>query len=172
MIRSFLATLACVSVSGTAAAQPTCIPQREAEALFLTAAPQLIQTTATTCAPRLPVGAILRSGLASLTAKYAQAGDSSWPLAKEALKKLTGPDASSMIDSDYAKPMLLSLIAPMLAKEIKAADCPNIDRILTIMNPLPARNTASLVVAILEMTQKTKKRSDFTLCSTAPAARP
>lgn len=165
---------AALTVSSTAQATTNCIPQQEAEALFLALAPGVIGTTATICAANLPPSALLRSRVGQLTAKYAPEGEAAWPRAKAALKRITGPDAEPMLESDLARPMLISLVAPMLTKEVKASDCPNIDRILTLMDPLSARNTAALVVTILELSQRDKPARPgraFTICPIEAAKR-
>ncbi len=169
-IRSFVTALAIVATSSAQAQAPACVSQSEAEALFLALAPALIGSVAATCATVLPPNALLRRSVGPLTAKYAAESDVAWPAAKDGLRKLVGPDASAMVDSELAKPMVTAMIAPMLAKEVTAKDCPNIDRILTLIDPLPARNTAGLVVAIMEMAGKDKPRgkSSFAICPLAP----
>lgn len=169
-IRSIAAALALAASAsaGAARAADGCIPQREAEALVLNLAPMLVATTAAVCASSLPPGALLRRQVSSLTAKYVGEGEAAWPLAKEAIKRITGPEASGMLESELARPMVAALVAPLLTREIKASDCPNIDRILTLIDPLPARNTAALVVTIVELAQRDRPprsgRSAFTIC--------
>lgn len=172
-IRPLITAAALLAASTTQAQAPACIPQREAEALFLALAPAMIGSVAATCAAALPPGALLRRPAGQLTAKYAGPADAAWPTAREGLRKLLGPDAAPMMDSEMAKPMITAMIAPLLAKEVKAKDCPHIDRILTLIDPLPARNTAGLLVAILDISGKAKgggqKPGPFILC---PAPRP
>lgn len=172
IVRSFLATAAMVAAASAQAQAQQCVPQREAEALFLALAPAMIGSVAATCATALPPTALLRRSVGPLTAKYAAEGDAAWPLAKEGLRKLIGPESAAMVDSELARPMVTAMIAPMLAKEVTARDCPNIDRILTLIDPLPAKNTAGLVVAIIEMSGKGKPggKSPLTICPLA--ARP
>jgi hypothetical protein len=169
IVRPLLAAAALLTATTAQAQSSACIPQPEAEALFLALAPTLIETVATTCAPVLPANALLRRPTAQLTAKYAAESDAAWPRAKEGLRKLAGPDAGPLIDSELARPMVMSIVAPMLAKDLKTKDCPNIDRILTLIDPLPARNTAALAVALMDMSGSAKPRPgrkvDFALCA-------
>ena len=177
IIRSLVTAAALVAASSAQAQTqpPACIQPREAEALFLALAPAMIGSVAATCATVLPPGALLRRSVGPLTAKYAAESDAAWPAAKEGLRKLVGPDAAQMVDSELAKPMVTAMIAPMLAKEVKAKDCPHIDRVLTLIDPLPAKNTAALVVAILDMTGKAKgggkDGNPFVLCPAAVSRR-
>lgn len=171
-LRSILAATALLTASTASAQAPACIPQPEAEALFLALAPAMIGSVAATCAPVLPANAILRRSSAALTAKYAAESEVAWPRAKEGLRKLLGPDGGQMVDSELARPMVTAMVAPMLAKEVKAKDCPNIDRVLTLIDPLPARNTAALIVAILDMSGQARakpgRKAGLSLCPAAP----
>ncbi len=164
-----LCTFSVTAAQAQNAAKP-CISAPQAEALILTLAPQLLAATAATCTPHLSTSAYLRRPVTRLTAKYSAEEGGSWPLAKEALKKLTGPDVAPMLDSELARPMIGSLAAPIMTKEIKPADCPAIDRVLSLVDPLPARNTAALIVTIIEISGRSKKlKSSLTVCPpTAP----
>lgn len=167
IIRSFIAATALVAATSAHAQTTACVPQREAEALFLALAPAMIGSVAATCATTLPPGALLRRSVGPLTAKYAAESEAAWPAAREGLRKLVGPDGAQMVDSELARPMVTAMIAPLLAKEVKAKDCPNIDRILTLIDPLPAKNTAALIVALLDISGKGKEargRNPFILC--------
>ncbi len=173
-LRKYLASpLLCAGALAATAVQAQqakqCVPAAEAEALVLNIAPQLLTTVATNCAATLPASAYLRRPNAQLTAKYASESDSSWPLAKEALKKISGPDSAQIWESELSRPMVASIVGPMLAKEIKPADCPAIDRVLTLADPLPARNTAALIVLVLELADGGKpSKGAFAVCPTLP----
>ncbi|MFD1787288.1 hypothetical protein ACFSC3_06865 [Sphingomonas floccifaciens] len=168
IFRPLLAATALLSATTAQAQTTACIPQPDAEALFLALAPAMIGSVAATCAPVLPANALLRRSVASLTAKYSAESDAAWPRAKEGLRKLLGPQGGQMVDSELARPMVTSMVAPLLAKEVKAKDCPNIDRVLTLIDPLPAKNTAALVVTLLDMSgaarPKSGRKADLVLC--------
>ncbi|URW76621.1 hypothetical protein M9980_05260 [Sphingomonas donggukensis] len=159
-------TLIAGTLAATAAQAAQCVPQREAEALVLNLGSTLVGSTAATCSPTLPANAYLRRSVAPLTAKFAATSDAAWPLAREALRKIAGPDVSPMLDSELARPMVTAMVAPMLAQQINAQDCPAIDRVLALLDPLPARNTAALIVTIVEIAGRNRKaaRPPFTLC--------
>jgi hypothetical protein len=174
------ALLAATATFGLAAAPPAdaalpCIAPTQAESLFLALAPGLVGTVAATCASSLPPTALLRTRVSQLTAKYTAESDRAWGAARESLKQLAGPDAAQLLDSDLARPMVMSLVAPLLAKEIKPAACPDIDRILTLIDPLPARNTAGLIVAIVELSQRDKVAREgsmaLSICRPGPVRR-
>jgi len=173
ILRTALAAIALTTASAANAQAPACVSQPEAEALFLALAPAMIGSVAATCAPVLPAGALLRRSVGALTAKYTPESEAAWPRAREGLRKILGPQGGQIVDSELARPMVTAMVAPMLAKEVKAKDCPNIDRVLTLIDPLPARNTAGLVVALLDMSgagrAKGRQAAGLSLC---PAGRP
>ena len=148
-----------------------CVPLEKAEAVVTTMAPELLRATAGVCAPNLPDGAYLRRPIERLTEKYVGAGDAAWPAARAALAGLLPRDARTILDSELARPLLAGLVAPLLTKQIKPRDCADIDRLLALLDPLPARNTAALIVTIVELSRRGRAPSDkapFTICPPKP----
>ncbi|NIJ24875.1 hypothetical protein [Sphingomonas japonica] len=154
------AIAACIAAPIAEAQTGQCVTQREAEALFLYVAPDLIRTTTALCGPRLPANAFLRTGNARLTAKYRAESSAAWPGAKAALLKIVGPDAGQMLDSQFAGTMVSTIVAPLVSGAIKPADCPVVDRILAQMDPLPARNTAALLVTFAQLADRERRAGD------------
>ncbi|MFV0622561.1 hypothetical protein ACBY01_00935 [Sphingomonas sp. ac-8] len=153
MTRSFFATAlaALLATGGTAQAQTAaCVTRTEAEALVLFVAPDLIRQTGQRCAAALPATAMLRQPSGALLAKYEAESERAWPQARKALLKIAGPDAAQMLDSAFAKPMIGTLVAPLVTGNLQAKDCPTVERALTLVQPLPARNTAALLVLIAQ----------------------
>ncbi|SOB87866.1 hypothetical protein SAMN06297144_3004 [Sphingomonas guangdongensis] len=155
MVRGALPiVLLALGLAPAASAQTaSCLPVREAEALVLNLGPTLIDATVTTCTPALPAGAYLRRSGATLSARFARQNDASWPLAKEALRKIVGPSGASLLDSEIARSVVPAMVAPLVTQEIKAKDCPVIDRLLGQLDPLPAANTAALLVTVMQLAQ-------------------
>lgn len=149
----------------TAQAAQQCLPPREAEALILALAPSLIQQVSTTCAANLPGNAYLRRSSGTLSAKFAGEADAAWPLAREAVKKVVGDDVRELLDTELARPLVTSMVGPMVVKDLKPADCPRVDRVMGLLDPLPAKNTAALLVAILEMAGKDKPGKAPLICT-------
>ncbi|MBB3910665.1 hypothetical protein [Sphingomonas desiccabilis] len=144
----FLATLAALLATGSTAQAQTaaCVTRTEAEALVLFVAPDLIRQTGQRCATVLPASALLRQSSGTLIAKYEAEAERAWPEARKALLKIAGPDVSQMLDSAFAKPMVGTLVAPLVTGNLQAKDCATVERALTLVQPLPARNTAALLV--------------------------
>jgi hypothetical protein len=67
--------------------------------------------------------------------------------------------------------MMGPMIASAIAQDIKPADCPTIDRAISLMAPLPPANTAGLIVLFAATAgSKDKKDSPLTICPAAAVA--
>ncbi len=130
-------------------AQRACVTEAEAEAFALVAMPQIIRETGRVCAGRLPTGSLVRREAGPFLAKYDAAADGAWPGARAALGKLSLGIADMLLGSDFARPVIVSLIVPQLVGRIAPEDCGTIDQLVTQLEPLPPRNVASLVVTSL-----------------------
>jgi hypothetical protein len=137
-------------------AQKPCVPPAEAEALFLLIAPELLRTAGQTCAAELPANALLRDPNSALIRKYQGESEGAWPLAREAMIKISGPEARAAMETAEARPLVVSMMSAMLAGKINPADCQSIDRVLGYLEPLPARNLSGLLITIVELTQRGK----------------
>jgi hypothetical protein len=162
-----------LALAATAAQGATpCLSEPEAEGLVITLLPDMLDAVGTTCAPSLPSSATLRAGLVPMVARYRAEGLAAQPQASTAFAKLIGNDMQGL-DPELMRPMITALIAPMLAKEIKPADCPKVERIVTLLGPLPARNLAGITVLLFTLgTQGKRDKPPFTICPVATLPRP
>ncbi len=147
-------------VASPAAAQQRCITTPEAEAMALVALPDLLRQTGTVCTGRLPAASLLRNPQSRLIARYEVEAARAWPVARNAIVKLSDPAVDAMLDSDFARPLLTSLLVPMLVGRIAPADCGTIDRLVALLEPLPPRNTAGIVVATLHYLKAKKAKGE------------
>ena len=170
--RAVLALLATPALAQAPVAQTRCLNAPEAEAVFLAIAPAAIRVAGATCAGALPPGALLRQPGGAFLDKLQVASDRAWPAATAAAGRFVGPDIAPLLQSDVMRPMLGTLIAPLIVADLKPVDCPKVDRILTLLAPLPVQNIAALGVTILQLTQEDArrrgKRSRLPLCPPAP----
>lgn len=159
----------------TAQAATPCITQPEAEALAITFLPDLIDAVGTSCAASLPPQAFLRTGLAPMVSRYRAEAPAVLPQAKSGFSKLIG-DTPQGIDPDLMRPMITAMLGPMLAKEIKPADCAKVDRMVGLLAPLPPANTAGIIVMLFTLGTESKKSSPpFRICpagASSSGARP
>lgn len=158
-MRAFAAIfMASALTASPAAAQTRCITAPEAEAMAQVALPDIIRQTGVVCAARLPATSLVRQTRGAFIAKYDAAANRAWPTARGAIVKLSDPMVDSLLGSDFARPLLTSLIGPLLVGRIAVEDCPVIDRLVTQLAPLPASNTASIIVTTVQYLQAEKAR--------------
>lgn len=155
-------------------AQTRCITTPEAEAMTLVALPDIIQQTGIVCASRLPAASLLRRTDSDFLAKYRDAADRAWPNARAAIVKLSDPMIDSLLQSEFARPLLTAALGPVLVGRINPADCGTIDRFVTQLAPLPPVNTAGVIVTTLRYFKAEKAKGkaitvpDLPLCAEGP----
>ena len=153
--RGVKALLLVLAIAGPVPPRP-CLNTAEAEALVAVALPEVLRQTGVRCAARLPAASLLRQANGAWLRRYDQAADGAWPAARLAIVKLSDPAMSALLDSRYARPLLASLAAPMIVARIGTEDCATIDRMATLLAPLPPHNLAGLVVAGLDRARLAK----------------
>lgn len=146
---------AAVATSPAAAAAP-CLSTDEAEALVLAVAPDLIRQTGVQCATELPPNALLRRPSSSFLSRFQAEADSAWPRARTALAKLAGPDVQPLLESGFARTLLGSLVAPLL--QVQTGDCGAVNRLVTLLEPLPPRNAAAVVVTVVQLSEADRQK--------------
>lgn len=157
-ISRWLAAAAMLAMPTSALAQTPCLTTAEAEAITLVALPDIILETGRVCTT-LPATSLVRRTSGPLLARYQAEADRAWPNARGAIAKLSDSRMSMLLlQSDYARPLITSLIAPLIVGRVQQADCGTIDRMVTLLEPLPPRNTAGLVVAGVQHLQAEKAR--------------
>lgn len=152
--------------AGTAEAQPRpCLSTADAEAITLVALPAILRDAGRVCAA-LPSSSLLRRMDGRFIARYDAEADRAWPAARVAIAKLSDPAVELLLLSDYSRTMLTSIFAPQITGGIDPADCPALDRMVTLIEPLPPRNTAGLVVSTLQFmrAKKVKGTPNLPLC--------
>jgi hypothetical protein len=170
-MRALLAAVALLAAP--ADAQTRCITTAEAEAMTLVALPDMIQQTGIVCATRLPATSLMRRTDSEFLARYRSAADRAWASARAAIVKLSDPMIDSLLQSDFARPLLTAALAPVLVGRINPADCATIDRFVTQLAPLPPQNTAGVIVTTLRYFKAEKAKGkainvpDLPLCPEA-----
>ncbi|GAA0663187.1 hypothetical protein FHT00_001285 [Sphingomonas insulae] len=168
-MRALLAAVALLT--SPAQAQTRCITTPEAEAMTLVALPDIIQQTGIICATRLPASSLLRRNDSGFLAKYQDAADRAWPNARAAIVKLSDPMIDTLLQSEFARPLLTAALAPVLVGRINPADCGTIDQFVTQLAPLPPVNTAGVIVTTLRYFKAEKAKGkaiavpDLPLCT-------
>lgn len=146
------AALAGLSANAAQAATP-CVTTPEATSIALVAMPEAIRQVGRVCASQLPAASLLRQTNGGFLSRYQAEADRAWPAARAALSRVAGPDIAPLLQSDFTRPMLVSLLAPALTDFVQPKDCADLDRIVTLAQPLPPQNAAGLIVATLKLTR-------------------
>ena len=158
-----LAAMLLAAIPTTALAQTPCLSRTEAEAITLVAFPDIIRETGRVCTA-LPASSLVRRNSGAFIARYEAEADRAWPAARDAIAKLSDPQiALLLLQSDYARPLITPLMALQVVGRIQPTDCPTIDRIVTLLEPLPPRNTAGIVVASVQHLKAEKARGNAAL---------
>jgi hypothetical protein len=145
------------SAASAQSARP-CLTGSEAEALFQVMLPDVIREMGRVCSA-LPANAFLRQPGASFMARINAGVDPAMSAAQAGIRKLLGPDAGFIAESQFAIPAVRAIIAPAIAQAVKPADCGGLDRIVTNLAPLPPRNLAAVFAALLQLSQNDEKRA-------------
>ncbi len=157
-------------VATPVAAAPTCLTPLEAESIVLVAMPEIIRETGTICIDRLPPASLVRQTRGPFIDRFDAAATRAWPDAQAAIVKLSDPMVQTLLQSEYARPLLVTLLVPQLVGRINTGDCAMIDRFVTELAPLPPRNAARVVVTALQYLKSEKARGkpidvpDLPLC--------
>ncbi|HEX8484995.1 hypothetical protein [Sphingomonas sp.] len=168
-MKRLAALLAIVATPATA--QTRCVTDVEAQAFASVAMPEIIRQTGRVCATALPATSLVRRATGPFLAKYDAEANRAWPVARTAIVKLSDPAMEMLVQSEFARPLITSLLVPQLVGRIAVGDCPTIDRLIALLEPLPPRNTAGIVVATLKYlkAEKAKGRTvdvpDLPLCA-------
>lgn len=145
----------------TARAQATCLTPREFTALSTYALPSVIAGTGKACATTLPATAFLRRSGADLAQRYSATRGSAWPEAKAAFLKMTGardPDAARLfatMPDETLQQIADAAVSGIVTGQIKPDSCGTIDRVLTLVAPLPAESTAELIALASGLASRT-----------------
>jgi hypothetical protein len=172
MRRIALAIAMFASTAAQAQTAKPCVTAAEGEGFALYMMPDVVRSASQSCKPHLPRTALLANP-APLIVKFQAESDAAWPAARAAFAKIAGDEVAPFLDGDMARPMLSAMMGPMVAAEIKPKDCPAINRMVELLQPLPARNTAALFVTIMQLATVKDGKPDakLPLCPFQPAAR-
>lgn len=151
LTRCLAAALALAPLAAQAA-EPACLTSREFTALSSYALPSIIAGTSERCATVLPADAWLRHNGGELAARYAKGKPAAWPAAKAAFLKVGGNSGSADTDNMLKslpdatlQTMFDALVSGMVVQHLPAQRCGAVDRLVSLLAPLPSENTAELI---------------------------
>lgn len=173
------AALALLASAGASTAQTMsltlpCVRPADAEPLVQALIPELVVDIGRICASTLPATALVRQTDSAFLTRYRGEADIAWSRAQAGLRKiLGGSDVERLLGSSMARPLLATLVTPALTRGVQPSDCPAIDRIVTLLEPLPPRSAAPLFVSVLQLVdaRRTTRPERPTLRICQPGAR-
>jgi hypothetical protein len=169
LLRS-LSLLTCISLPTIACAQaaPPCLTADEAQGLMTYALPSVVLSLRKQCFTSLPATAPLIQAGPLMAARYQPDADAAWPIAQTAIDKLSGMKLAAIMGPTAGKGLVDLVVADGLTNQIKPDDCPLIDRMIDTVQPLPAKNMAALVTAMMELLgHKQAKPGPIKICPTS-----
>lgn len=166
------AIIALLSATSVQAAEPKqCIPAETAESLITYILPGALGAVRTKCSTSLPASAALLEVDSVRMQRYEADSQRAWPKASTAIGLMVGQDLPENLGTDAMRPFVDAMIPAMLAQEIQAKDCPTIDKVYSLLEPMPTANLASLTVMLAQLGSNGKQESrkdPFNICK-APA---
>ncbi len=149
-----------------------CLSGEEAEGLVTYALPAAVRAISIHCAKTLPATApLVQSGIVT-AARYQVDADKAWPVASAAFDKLSGLPVAKMMGENVLKPLIEKTVSAGVIRNLQPKDCMTADRLINILQPLPTRNMAMLITALIETgNPSTRAKLPIALCA-APLATP
>lgn len=165
------ALMALSAVPSLAQAQAgACMTRAEANALFIVALPDVIEGTRDKCAATLPASSFLTSQGLALVSRYRQSSSGNLGPARAAFLKMAGEGKNeeakilAAMPEDALRGLLGTAFAVVVANDVKVKECPNIDRFVAALSPLPPSNVAEIVTGLIAIAGSGKD-DPFRLCA-------
>lgn len=148
-----VAAIAMVTTATAAAAQDSCVSEREISSMMIYAVPEVIGAAQTKCSTRLSKTGFMATKSDAMKADYAALQDEMWPNAKRALLKFGASrdkdkSMTQMIEGlpdEAMRPFVDAIVLQMIAKEVKPEHCRNIERGFSLVSKLSPRDTGALI---------------------------
>lgn len=155
-----------------AAQEAPCLTPAEFSALSSYALPSLITGVAARCTTTLPANAYLTRSGAQLSQRYAARKQAAWPGARAAFLKVSGGNAEvsqlfTAMPDEALQPMVDGLISGMIGQKLPTERCGSIDRLASLLAPLPPENTVELIALAVGLGSKSGKGrvGQFSICA-------
>ena len=153
-----------------AAETAQCIPAETAASLITYALPGALGALRTKCTASLPATAPLLQVNSAQMKKYVAASNNAWPKAKPAIRSMVGRDFPANMEMDAFRPFIDAMVPAMLVEEVKTKDCPTINKVYGLLEPMPPENLALLTVMLAQLDRgkdKQSKKGPFNICQGA-----
>lgn len=166
-IRLVIAALTAAMMTHSFAAIPAvasaslCFSDKEMEDLLIVMAPVALRSLQSQCGAELPISALLRQSPSPLLQSLDIESEKAWPNVMPALFRIMGRDVSPAEKAAFEK-MPREVFAAMMASKldirVNTKDCRSADAMLSLLQPLPPRNVAGVVIEIMHMKHREEKQ--------------
>jgi hypothetical protein len=127
-----------------AAAEKPCITDAEMHAGITYILPSLIEGLQTKCTPMLPASSYLKSQGPALLSRYKTMTQPNSPALSSLIGKMGMPaNMPAVANKAFAEVIAATVVAKMQS-DIKPEICPDVDKALALLDPLPAANLVGL----------------------------
>ncbi len=146
------------------AAPAKCLSVPQGEALVTYLLPKAVDASRAKCSASLPATAPLMIENTKRLAQYRAASENAWPQARKAVSLLAGDTLPAEMDDALLRPIADAMFSQMIGDGIKPKDCILIDKIYADLEPMPARNLASLAITIVQASSKDDGKPGIAIC--------
>lgn len=131
--------------------------EQEVAALARAAMPSALLSLQDKCRPALPANAYIFASGSNLYSRLQAASRGAWPQARGAIVRMASRDNPQFgnilaaLPPESLQPFVDEMVAGIVTTRMETARCDQIDRVLELLDPLPAENLAKLIgIAVLE----------------------
>jgi len=173
-----IAALSLVSAQA-AAAQQACIPATDLADTVTYAVPLAYDATRSACDAQFKASGFMKNDGVSFVDRFRARQDTAWPAARRVLTLFAtsmsngedAPDpamseAIANMPDDALRPFVDALATQKLSEEIKPDTCGKIERVMSLLSPLPVENVSGLATLIVELAGVEKP----SICASKPVA--
>ncbi|MEP3224543.1 MAG: hypothetical protein ABJO01_01100 [Parasphingorhabdus sp.] len=147
-----------------------CISPETAQSFITYVLPGALDAVRKQCANNLPADAAILQLDSPQLEKYQTDSEKAWPKASVAIRSMIGDRLPAEMDMDAFRPFVDAMVPAFLSQEIKTSDCPTINKVYRLLEPLPTVNLASLTVMLAQLGGKDEEnssdKSPFNICKT------
>ncbi|MEO1045047.1 MAG: hypothetical protein AAFX04_06375 [Pseudomonadota bacterium] len=143
----------------------SCATVEQAEALMIAVMPGIIRSVSDLCQPHLPAGAELATSSSHVDTVLVPAAREAFPTALDTFMVIGGTEMPAELRSlgyDQLMPLLDGVLGQQIAGDIKPESCGSINRIYTSLKAMSPQQSASLIVALVEISGD--KESPLKIC--------
>lgn len=145
-----------------AATDGPCLTPTEFSSLATYGLPSIIKGVSERCGPSLGANGWLPRNGAQLASRYGQAKPAAWPGARAAFFKFGGSGGGGKdltgavrnLPDNSLQPIVDGLIEGLISQQVPLERCSTIDRVISLVAPLPPQNTAELIALTAGLASK------------------